>query len=108
IRVIWTRSMKDTARYLRSIALKEQSKVERKPQIRSEKVPLQTSRLLEFIVAGFPNINTTLAKRLLEKFGSLEAFFNASIDELRDVKGIGKKIAEEIKALITASYESSD
>ncbi len=108
IRVIWTRSMKDTARYLRSIALKEQSKVERKPQIRSEKVPLQTSRLLEFIVAGFPNINTTLAKRLLEKFGSLEAFFNASIDELREVKGIGKKIAEEIKALITASYEPSD
>jgi len=108
IRVIWTRNMKDTARYLRAIATKEQTTSERRPQIRSEKAPIQTGKLLEFILAGFPNINTTLAKRLLEKFGSLEALFTASVEEIQEVKGIGKKIAKEIKELLTAKYEPVD
>ncbi|MBK5112380.1 MAG: DEAD/DEAH box helicase [Candidatus Heimdallarchaeota archaeon] len=108
IRIIWSRSTKDTARYLRNIANREQRKGERTPSIRPEKAPIETSELLEFIIAGFPNINTVLAKRILEKFGTLENFFNASVDEIQEIKGIGKKIALEIKELITAIYKPDD
>ncbi|MFW9922815.1 MAG: ERCC4 domain-containing protein, partial [Candidatus Thorarchaeota archaeon] len=108
IRIIWTRNTKDTARYLRNIAKREQITSDKTPTIRSEKTPIDTSELLEFIVAGFPKINTVLAKRILAKFGSLEKFFAASIDEIQEIKGIGKKIAEEIKEIIQAEYISND
>ncbi|MHA1221289.1 MAG: ERCC4 domain-containing protein, partial [Candidatus Heimdallarchaeota archaeon] len=53
IRIIWTRSVKDTARYLRNIATREQQQIDRTPVIRSEKAPVVASDLQEFIVAGF-------------------------------------------------------
>ena len=108
IRIIWSRSTKDTARYLYNIAKREQRKSDRAPSIRTDKAPIDTSELLEFIVAGFPNINAVLAKRILDKFGTLENFFNASVEDIQEIKGIGKKIALEIKELLTTSYESID
>ena len=56
-------------------------------------------------MAGLPNINTTLAKRLLKEFGSVEKIFTASKEELERVHGIGEKIAEEIRRVITSPYE---
>ncbi|MGC9780617.1 MAG: DEAD/DEAH box helicase [Candidatus Heimdallarchaeota archaeon] len=105
IHILWTRSTKDSARYLKSIATREQKRSDRTPVIRSEKAPIESSDLLEFIVAGFPNINAILARRILHKFGTLENFFNASVKEIQEVKGIGKKIAEEIKELIQTKYD---
>lgn len=104
IRIFWTRNTKDTARFLRNIAKREQIKSDKTPSIRSEKAPVVISDLQEFIVAGFPNINTTLAKRILVKFTTLESFFNASVEEIQEVKGIGKKMAQEIKELIQEKY----
>jgi len=104
IKVIWTRSTKDTARFLRVIAKREQQKSDNKPTIRTEKAPVDSAELQEFIVAGFPNINAVLAKRILKRFGSLENFFNASVEDLQNIKGIGKKIALEIKELIEKEY----
>ncbi|MHA1185255.1 MAG: DEAD/DEAH box helicase [Candidatus Heimdallarchaeota archaeon] len=104
IRIFWTRNSKDTARFLRNIAKREQIKSDKTPSIRSEKAPVIISDLQEFIVAGFPKINTTLAKRILAKFTTLECFFNASVEEIQEVKGIGKKIAQEIKDLIQEKY----
>lgn len=108
IRIIWSRSTKDTARFLRNIAIREQRKSDRTPSIRTEKAPIETSELLEFIIAGFPNINAVLAKRILDKFGSLENFFNASVEEIQEIKGIGKKIALEIKGLLAATYKPEE
>ncbi len=104
IRIFWTRNSKDTARFLKNIAKREQIKSDKTPSIRSEKAPVVISDLQEFIVAGFPKINTTLAKRILAKFTTLENFFNASAEEIQEVKGIGKKIAQEIKDLIQEKY----
>ncbi|NHJ38728.1 MAG: DEAD/DEAH box helicase [Asgard group archaeon] len=108
MRVIWTRNVRDTARFLKNIAQREQKREDRAPVIRSEKTPINTSNILEFIIAGFPNINTILAKRILEKFGSLENFFSASIEEIQEIKGIGKKIAKEIKDLIKTQYNPEE
>lgn len=51
-----------------------------------------------------PYVNTTLARRLLERFGSVEKVFTASIEELTGVQGIGEKIAKEIREVIEADY----
>ncbi|NHK33015.1 MAG: DEAD/DEAH box helicase [Asgard group archaeon] len=108
MRIIWTRNVRDSARFLKNIAQREQRQTDRTPVIRSEKAPINTSNLLEFIVAGFPNINTVLAKRILAKFGTLEKFFTASVADIQEVKGIGKKIAKEIKELINIQYTPED
>lgn len=106
--LIWSRNPKDTARFLRNIAKKEQLQSDKTPLIRTEKAPTDPSELLEFIVAGFPKINTVLAKRILNKFGSLENFFNASVEELQELKGIGKKMAKEIQEIIKMKYNSEN
>jgi Helix-hairpin-helix motif len=41
------------------------------------------------------------AKRLLERFGTVHGCFDASMDELRKVEGIGPKIAAGIGAVIS-------
>jgi Fanconi anemia group M protein len=105
IDVIWTRSTRDSARFLKTLARREQKAKNREPIIRSEKAPVETTELQEYIVAGFPNINRVLAQRILQEFGSLEAFFLASEKDLRKVKGIGAKIAADIKLLLKKKYK---
>ncbi|NHJ48468.1 MAG: DEAD/DEAH box helicase [Asgard group archaeon] len=105
IRIIWTRNTRDTSRFLRNIAQREQKQSDRTPIIRYDKAPVDTSDLLEYIVAGFPNINAVLAKRIMTKFETLENFFSASEEEIQEIKGIGKKLAQEIKKLIKIKYE---
>ena len=43
-----------------------------------------------------PNIGTKRINMLLEHFGSIEEIKKASIEELKKVKGIDRKIAERI------------
>ncbi len=108
IGLIWSRNPKDTARFLRNIAKREQLQSDKTPLIRNEKAPTDPALLLEFIVAGFPKINTVLARRILKKFDSLENFFNASAEELQELKGIGKKMAKEILEIIKMKYQPED
>ena len=59
-------------------------------------------------MAGFPGVNTTLAKRLLQQFGSIINLANASIEELAEVHGIGKTKAQTIREVLDAQYESDE
>jgi ERCC4-type nuclease len=51
-------------------------------------------------VITFPGVSDKLAERMLDHFGSIKAIVNANIEELQEVKGIGKKIAEKIFELV--------
>jgi DNA excision repair protein ERCC-4 len=53
------------------------------------------------ILQSLPGIGPDRAKRLLERFGTVRACFDASMDELRKVEGIGPKIAAAIVAVIS-------
>ncbi len=105
IPVFFTKNEKETAVLISSITKREQSIEEREVQIRAEKKLKSLKDMQEFVVAGLPNINTTLARRLLENFGSVEGVFNADEKELEKVQGIGKKIAKEIREVISSPYE---
>ena len=50
-----------------------------------------------FILQGLPGVGRERAKHLLDKFGSVEAIINASINDLQSIRGIGKNVAEDIK-----------
>lgn len=60
---------------------------------------MQNYELLEMLLfypVQYKNTNP-IAKRLMQRFGSLDAIFAASTDELCEVEGVGAKIAEYIK-----------
>ncbi len=44
-----------------------------------------------------PGVGSVLIKRLLERFGTPEAVFRASVKELLEVEGLSTKVAEEIR-----------
>ncbi len=53
-----------------------------------------------FIMQGFPGIGPLKAKMLLDRFGSLNAIFSATISQLKEVDGVGKYTAEQICSVL--------
>jgi len=50
-----------------------------------------------YILQGLPGIGPGRARRLLERFGSVEAVMKAGVDELQSVAGIGRQVAEKLR-----------
>lgn len=57
--------------------------------------------VLEILLYGIcPRVNTNpIAHALLERFVSISEVFNASVDELKEVEGVGENVARYIKAV---------
>lgn len=105
IPVIFSDSEEETASIIALLAKREQEEERRKIQIRGEKRIMSTKEMQEFIVASLPYVNTVLARRLLERFKTVERVFTASKEELLEVKGIGVKTANEIRKILTSEYK---
>jgi Fanconi anemia group M protein len=102
--LVYTRDFFESALFIFSLAKREQIIEKREPKIRSEKKPLSLTALQEYLVAGLPNVNVKIARRLLEKFKTVEKVFTASEEELKKVDGIGDKISKKIRKVLTAEY----
>jgi DNA excision repair protein ERCC-4 len=61
-----------------------------------------------YILQGLPQVGPTMAKRLLNHFGSVSKMMLASIEELRRVEGIGKDSAKKIREVLDAEWSRSD
>jgi ERCC4-type nuclease len=48
------------------------------------------------VAASLPGVGPSLARRLLARFGTLQALANASLDELMEVEGVGEARARKI------------
>ncbi|TVQ93041.1 MAG: nuclease [Chromatiaceae bacterium] len=59
--------------------------------------PRGKARLQSHILQGLPGIGPTRARRLLDRFGSIEAIIAASAADLASVEGIGKTTAAAIR-----------
>lgn len=104
IPILWTRDLADTAGLVYWIAKREQIDEKREIVLRNKKVPETIEEQQEYLIASLPDVSTVRAKALLEYFKSPKNVFNASIEELQEVKGIGKKIAEKIRKVIEKEY----
>ncbi len=56
------------------------------------------------IVQSFPGVGQKVSVRLLEKFHSIENIVNASVEELAEVEGLGRKRAERLKEVFTHDF----
>ena len=59
-------------------------------------------------IIKFPHVGDKIGERLLEHFGSIKAVCNATIEELKEVKGVGKRTAEIIHALANGEEIEQD
>jgi Fanconi anemia group M protein len=104
IPTVFTRDEKDTAAIIAAMIKRELLEERREIQIRGDKRLSTPKEQQESIVAGLPNVNIVLAKRLLEEFETVRQIFNATQKELEKVQGIGKKTAEEIVSVLKEKY----
>jgi len=104
IPVVRSVNTRETALLLFFIAKREQTIGGKEPRLRGGKYVPTLKELQEYIVAGLPNIDAKLARRLLKRFKSVEKVFTASTNELKEVDGIGEKKSMKIKEILTANY----
>lgn len=105
IPLVYTKSPIETASLLHIIAKREQEELKKDFMPHGEKRVTDTKWLQEYIVSALPGIGATLAKPLLKHFKTIRKIVNASVDELKDVEGIGKKKAEEIRRVLDEEWE---
>ncbi len=108
IPIIWTDSEEETASFLFWIARREQTEEKRSISLRGEKKPSTIKDQQLFLVAGLPDVDKKMSKRLIEKFGTPEEVFTASEEELKKVKGIGDKTANKLRNILTEEVRSDD
>ncbi len=99
-----TKNSLDTTKMVYWLAKKEQEDMNKALGFKQGKKPKEMKRLQEYVLSSIPGISKVLAARLLEKFGNIEQVVNASEMELSKVKGVGKKLANKIKKLLTNKY----
>ena len=104
IPILWTQKPAETAQLMFAIARREQLQEKRAPRIMSAPKPTNLEDQQEFIVSSLPNIDRTRAKRLLNSFQTVQQVFTASKEELMSVSGIGEKISEEVRKVLTSKY----
>jgi DNA excision repair protein ERCC-4 len=61
-----------------------------------------------YILQGLPQVGPTVARRLLEHFGSVSKMMQTSIEELMRVEGIGKASAKKIRDVLDVEWNTSD
>ncbi len=104
IPVISTRDEKETADLLKVMARREQRKDKKSVIIRGDKPQMSIREQQQFLVEGLPNVSSVIAKRLLFYFGNIKDIANASEEELKEVKGVGSMIANEIVNIFNKEY----
>jgi ERCC4-type nuclease len=105
IPIINTKNERETVKLLIAIARREQADKKSHYGLRTDKSSFSEQEQKQFIIEGLPNISAVLAQRLLSHFGTIKKIFEASEEELCEVKGVGKKTAEEIRKVIDDKYQ---
>ncbi len=86
----------------KSLGRVEEKKIYR---LRVEKKPMSIHERILYVAEGL--VGPTLARRLLQHFGTLRAIANASIAELTKVEGIGEKRAFEIYSIFNTPWREA-
>ncbi len=105
IPILWTKTPKETADLIVSLAKREQQEKNRPAQVKGERKAQTTSETQEGIVGMLPGVNALLAKRLLSELGSVKEVVCADEAQLKKVEGIGAEKAKKIKQVIDSKYE---
>jgi len=102
---VLTTADKEQTSLLLSILWKRQDKGAADYGLRHKPKAMSLEQRQRFAVEGLPSIGETLARSLLERFGSVRAVFSATEEDLKKVPKIGDIKAAEIVRLSNSPYE---
>ena len=108
IPLVFTKNSLETASFMAVIAKREQVERDKTEFNMHSQKPVEDSELQEYIVSSLPGVGGTLAKPLLEKFGSVKRVFNASEEALQRIDLIGEKKAKRIREILDKDYKKED
>ena len=101
--ILYTRNHRDTANLI-SIIAKRLEKPRSLPSLLNKKKPQNIKQQQEFIIESLPGIGPTLSKSLLKKFKTINNIFNATEEELKEIKKLGPKKINNIKKVLEKKY----
>ena len=102
--IIFTKDARETAKFIEALMRRELGE-RGEVSLRKEKRAMSTEERQRYIIESLPNVSAKLSQRLLEHFGSVKDVINAEVGELIQVKGIGRKTAEEIYDIVNKKYK---
>lgn len=100
--ILSTLSAEETVEVLSSLRRQEEA---RGAARRAGQATLDTASRQLFLVQGLPNVSATLAQRLLGRFGSVKAIAEATPEQLMEVEGVGRVIAEGIHTVMQKRFD---
>jgi len=100
-------SEEDFAEFVFSLAFREQATGNGPPRMQTAKKDVALADLQQLAVESLPTIGPVHAKALLSKLGSVAKVYNAPVEELVQVEGIGKIRAERMRKVIDTEYSTS-
>jgi ERCC4-related helicase len=105
IPIIQTKTPRETAQILYSMAKREQEDGKKNFSYHFSKRAMTDEETQEYVVAALPAIGPKAAQDLLNHFGSILDVMRASGEQLQEVPGIGKKTAQRVKKIIEKKYK---
>jgi len=103
--LLFSRNPEETADIITNLAKREQVDNKKLVSVRSGQKPKILTEQQQYFIEGLPNIGPTAARNLLKHFTTPKNILNASIEELKEVDGIGKILAEQIRKLLDEEYK---
>jgi Fanconi anemia group M protein len=97
IPLIFSKNSEDTAKFINVLSKSKNKEI----NLNAKKKTLNKKEQLQFIIESFPGIGPKKAKKLLEKFGSIQNIITASTEDLKDILGVQ---AENIREIIERKY----
>lgn len=98
IPIVFSKNSEDTAKFINVLSKKGE---DNKINLNAKKKTLDKKEQLQFIIESFPGIGPKKAKKLLEKFGTIQNIILSSTEDLKEILGIQ---AESIKEIIERKY----
>lgn len=106
--IFHTTGEEDTARWIKTIADRAQDDSTSTVSAHGKKKTQTLTEQQEYIVSSIEDVGPVTAQSLLDKLGTVEGVFTASVEELQNVDGVGEKTAKRIKSVVTAEYSDED
>lgn len=102
--IIYTRNEEETAELIKRIGL-HKIKTSFDLRIPRKSGLSDITEWQKFVLQCFPHIGSKIAQRILEYFGSIHAFCNATIHELSRIEGLSEQKAAEIYQIVHSFYK---
>ncbi len=95
------------AEFVYALAFREQATGNGPPRMQTAKKEVALADLQQLAVESLPSIGPVHARALLSRFGSVAKVYNAAVEELVQVEGVGKVRAERMRTVIDSAYADS-